>query len=259
VIPAEKGRIFNAWFSRHARGRIHGTFAAVKIRGAGRLADLAREHPLLVVSNHTSWWDPLVSLYVSGFVARTDGYALMDARNLERLPFFRKVGAFGVDLTDPSDGARAIRYAARLLDRPGRLLWVFPQGRERPITERPLGFRPGAAEIARLAKRAKVVPVALRYEFGATEKPSLWIDVGEPLPPERDVALALSSHEAAVTRALDAIDEALRGSGADAFETLHAAPVSVFAALAERLLARLTRPSKRLPPRASDALNRERS
>ena len=31
------------------------------------------------------------------------------------------------------------------------MVWVFPQGRERSVTERPLGFRAGSAEVARVA------------------------------------------------------------------------------------------------------------
>ncbi len=240
MIPARKSPLFDAWFARHARSRFARTFETVRIAGLSSLRAAARSAPVLVVSNHTSWWDPLVILLVS-HAAGTDGYAMMDAKNLHRLPFFARVGAFGVDLRDATDGAAAIRYAAKLLDRPGRLVWLFPQGRERPVTARPLGFLGGSAAIARVARRAVTLPVAIRYEHGPTERPNLYVAIGQAIPPERNLTLARDRQEAAVERALAQIDDLLcEGRGESAFEVeVHGAPDRL-GAWAELALARLT-------------------
>ncbi|MDP9033939.1 MAG: lysophospholipid acyltransferase family protein, partial [Myxococcota bacterium] len=140
MIPAQKSLLFSRWFGWVAQRRIAGTFGAVRIRGLASVAALVAARPVLVVSNHTSWWDPLVVLLSSRLLG-ANVYAMMDAKQLRALPFFARAGAFGVDLVDPRDGARAVRYAAGLLDRPGRLVWLFPQGREVPTTARPLAFR----------------------------------------------------------------------------------------------------------------------
>lgn len=218
MIPARKQPIFNALFAGHARSRIHGAFERVRVHGLARTRGISAGAPVLVVSNHTSWWDSLIALHASAHLLGTDGHALMDAANLQRLPFFALVGAFGVDLSSPADGARAIRYAARLLDRAGRLVWVFPQGRERPITERPLGFKPGSAEIARVARRAVAVPVGLRYELAGTEKPDVYLSFGEPLAAERDPTRAREAQERAVDAELSRIERAVRGEPGTGFE-----------------------------------------
>jgi 1-acyl-sn-glycerol-3-phosphate acyltransferase len=241
VIPARKNALFRWWFARHARGRLRACFAAVRVEGLEHLRAALAAGPALIISNHTSWWDPLVVLYLTEHVLRCDGHAMMDAVNLQRLPFFALVGAFGVDLADPSDGASAMRYAARLLNAPGRMVWVFPQGRERPVTERPLGFRPGSAEVARVAKCA-TVPIGLRYEHRSDERPELLISIGESLPWTKDVTSARAAHEAAVTARLDRLDAALRDGSAAAFATLEATPLGAAARLAERMLVALTRP-----------------
>lgn len=247
MIPARKNRLFNAWFARHARTRIERSFAAVFVRGLEAAKRAVEGAPVLVVSNHTSWWDPLVVLHLSQHVLRTDGYALMDAKNLRRLPFFSLVGGFGVDLDRPADGAATIKYATRLLDRPGRLVWVFPQGRERPTSERPLSFRAGSAEIARIAKKATTLPAAFRYELAGEERPHLYISFGEPIPAERDVNRARAEQERAVTEELDQIERALRSEGgaeggAAGFERVHRAQPLFFGAIATHLLARFTTP-----------------
>lgn len=241
MIPASKRRFFNAWFAGHARSRIRRTFQRMSVSGLERARHLAEGAPLLVVSNHTSWWDPLVILHASQHLLGTDGHALMDAKNLRRLTFFALVGAFGVDLESPADGATAIKYAARLLDRPGRLVWVFPQGVERPITERPLGFRAGAAAIARVARYAITVPAALRYEFAGTERPSVYLSFGEPLTTERDPEIGRIAQEAAVEAELARIERAVRGEVALGFADVLGGERTPGFGLATRALAQLGR------------------
>jgi len=226
---------------------------------AAETAALAREAPLLLVSNHTAWWDPLFAIWLSNYILGVDGHAMMDAANLRRLPFFGKVGAFGVDLTDPADGARALRYAIKLLGRSpasqapaaSPMVWIYAQGAERPITE-PIVFRPGAAEIASLAKNAAVVPVGIRYEFARFEAPVACLSFGEPLARGAKGRVTTAALEAAVSGELARIDGALRDgtffSDTATWVPLHSAAPSRLGMLAERLLAWLTAPVRVGPP-----------
>ncbi|XYH99135.1 lysophospholipid acyltransferase family protein [Sorangium sp. So ce1128] len=294
MIPARKHRWFNAWFAAHARSRIHGAFGAVLARGVEAARALSAEAPLLLVANHSSWWDPLVILHVSQHLLGADGYAMMNADNLRRLPFFALVGAFGVDLDLPSDGMAAIRYAARLLERPGRAVWIFAQGQERPSDERPLGFRAGAAQVARAARRARVLPVALRYEFAGEERPRLYLAIGEPVAPPlgsrepdaaaapeegaarraprparapRDTEAVRAAQELAVTAELDRIHRAIsKAAGAkdlpldvDGFRWIHRAGPSIVGRATERLLAHWTRPREPLTPQLPGGRRGDRS
>jgi len=241
VIPAAKSRAFSAWFAWDCERRIRRTFGRVYVQGLEVLARELSRRPVLVVSNHTSWWDPLVVLMLTARVLDADAFALMDAANLRQLPFFRKVGAFGVDRDDPRDGARAVRHAAWLLDRPGRLVWIFPQGRERPVTARPLGFLPGSAAVARLAPGASVVPIALRYELAGEPKPQLFVSCGAPLIEGGSRVSLAAAQERAVGRELDRIDAALAGDDLRAFDLLHQRAGGPADGLATALLVRWTR------------------
>jgi 1-acyl-sn-glycerol-3-phosphate acyltransferase len=208
MIPADKSPLFEAWFSRVVLGRLRGAFTSLRVAGAAHVVDARRTHPVLLVGNHTSYWDALVMFHCA-LAWRLDGFAMMDARNLRRLPFFGKIGAFGVDLESPLDGARALRYAARLLDRPARTVVVFPQGRERPVTARPLDFRAGSGALATMAPDAQVIPFALRYELGESERPDAWVRVGAPLAPATSPRAATIAQEQAVEALLNAIDRTL--------------------------------------------------
>ena len=244
MIPPNKSRLFTAWFARDASRRIARSFSAVRVRGLARLCAACDQGSVLVVSNHTAWWNPLVAIVLANRHLRADAYAMMDANNLARLPFFAKVGAFGVDLSDPRDGARAIRQATKLLARPRGLVWIFAQGREVPITVCPLGFRAGSAEIARIARHTWIAPIALRYEMGASPLPTLWISCAEPAQTSiREVTAERERQEQIVTDELDAIDRAIaNGSDAASFETIYQRRESRWFALAQAALAWWVRP-----------------
>jgi 1-acyl-sn-glycerol-3-phosphate acyltransferase len=233
MIVPRRSPAFAALFARHARGRIARSFDRLVVRGLSAAHEVAARAPVLVVANHTAWWDPLLALHLSQAIG-VEAYAMMDAANLRALPFFAWVGAFGVELSEPRDGARAIRFAARLLDRPRRAVWIFPQGAERPITERPLVFRAGSERIARLAPHARVLPIALRYEHGKTERPWAWVSIGTPLAPG-------AAHATAVEAELDAIDGAIRDSSCGDFEPLITTRRRWLDTLAEAALASFAR------------------
>ena len=239
MIRARRVDWFNTWFSGHARSRIRNTFGEVRVRGLDAAQKVAAEGPVLVVSNHTSWWDPLVALHVSTHMLGMAGHAMMDAKNLRRLPFFALVGGFGVELGNSKDGAAVIRYAAELLDAPKNLVWVFPQGAERPIHERPLGFRRGAGEIARIAPKAKVLPIGLHYEFGGMERPTLWVSFGDVVISEQDAEKNRAAQEQAVTVEMDRIERVMGHSGRE-FATYWKSPAPIVGLAMERMLAMMT-------------------
>lgn len=238
MIPASKNKLFDAWFSRVARGRLEGTFGRVLVSGLDRARAITASGPVVGILNHSTWWDALVVLWISRQLLGVDGYAMMDARNLRRLPFFTRVGAFGVDLEDPRDGARGIRHAVKLLDGARRAVWIFPEGRERsPFA--PLVLQPGAAQVARVAKRARVVPVALRYVFGEGERPDLFVAFGEAEEGARDVDEGVAQQRRMLEAELARIDAALASRDPQGFEEVFARAPSAIGRLAERLLARL--------------------
>ncbi len=213
MIEAVRWAPFLRWFTRQATARLRSTFAAVHVRGLSTLQAEARGAPLLLIANHTAWWDPLVALWLS--LRQLEGvasYGMMDAANLQRFRFFRWIGAFGVDRTSRRDGALASRYAIGLLQRRDTALWLFPQGAEQP-PHVPLRFEPGAAGIARRAPAVRVIPVAFAYVFEGEERPQVYVSVGAALRAEdatdpRAQERAVEAERARIRRHLETRDEA---------------------------------------------------
>ncbi len=213
MIEHRKSAVFNALFVAYARRLLRTGFAAIRVDGLDRARAALAAGPAVFVSNHTAWWDGIVLMWLANYAFRpgpSDGYALMDARNLKKFPFFRRLGVFGVDLEDAGDRAAVIDYAVGLLDRPGRLVWIFPQGAERPVTE-PLVFRAGAARVA-VGAGVPVVPMAVRYEHGRFPKPTIYLAFGEPLPAGAPVDEAVAAQQQAVAGLLAVIEAEVRAA-----------------------------------------------
>jgi 1-acyl-sn-glycerol-3-phosphate acyltransferase len=240
VIPAQKSPLFFRWFAWTAQRRIERAFGAMHVHGLSELADTASAAPVLVVSNHTSWWDALTVLACVRRVG-VDAYSMMDSGSLRALPFFSLVGAFGVERDDARDGARAIRHTAALLDGPRRLVWIFPQGRERPVTARPLGFRGGTGQIARLSPQARTIPAAIRYEYGGEERAAVYVSFGTPVARQPHASGSTAAHESAVVAEMDRIDRALVSGDLSEFDCVHRTRTPRAFAWAQWALARLVR------------------
>lgn len=205
MIEAAKSPRFERWFQGMVEKRLAAQFAELRVHGMERFEALARERSVILVANHTAWWDPMLSLWAAK-MTQLDTYAIMNAANLRAHAYFSRVGAVGVDLDDPADGARFLRYGSELLRRPGRAMWVFAQGQERPPFERPLRFLPGAAALARLNRDAACVPVGLRYVFARHERPVAYLSFGEALPRERKIPVAVEAQVQAVEAELARIE-----------------------------------------------------
>ena len=209
MIPTNKKPWFSRLFAWYVRRKLLRSFSSVYVRGLDAFATLARQRPVLWVSNHTAWWDSMLVLDLCSHTLGLDPYAMMDARSLRALPFLGWIGGFGVELHDKAEGEKSVAYAASLLDAPQKIVAIFPQGREQPVTLRPLRFFSGAARIAMLAKDAAVVPVSLRYEHGRFPKPDLFITIGAPVATGDGVVSTTHALEAAVTAQLDDTQEQL--------------------------------------------------
>lgn len=186
MIEARHDPAFARLFAAYAARLLRSHFASVRVRGTLPGGDA----PLLVAAQHVGWWDPIVLFHLSRRRFGGTHYVMQEEARLREFTFFRRLGAFGVDLSEPARALPSVRYALARLRAPGARLWVFPQGELRPADARPIRCRAGAEWLAARA-RARVVPVALRYEFLAAQRPEAFVSIGEPvaLAPREPAAL----------------------------------------------------------------------
>lgn len=197
-------RGFQAWGRWVVRRQLRRGLDGVFVRGAHTAGRLAARGPLLLAANHVSWWDGLVGVALDD-VLGVERRVLMHQHRLEAYPFFRAFGAIGLDTRRRALARDGLGEMIDWLSAPGRVGWVFPQGRQRPAHLRPLELAPGVGFIARRAG-VPVVPVAISYVFREGSIPSAYVDFGSPIPASEPQLLAVL--ERAVEAGLERIDGA---------------------------------------------------
>jgi 1-acyl-sn-glycerol-3-phosphate acyltransferase len=164
---------FRPWMRRRLR--------AVRLAGLPRA--LPRDRPLVLVGNHASWWDPFVLREVQRRIRpAAPVYTVMLEAELARRPFFRRIGALGIDPASPVTVARAARaLERRVRARPDAVVLFFPQGRIWPSFRRPLGFRRGIELFTRRLAPCAVLPVGVHVEPLTAPAPMAFAAAGTPL------------------------------------------------------------------------------
>jgi hypothetical protein len=178
----------------------------VAVRFAGLPSGLAAESPLVIVANHTSWWDAFGLREIQRVLRpRAPVYTVMLERELARFPFFRRIGAVGIEpgrLSSVRSAARRVGRLTRL--RPDSTVLFFPQGRIWPSFRRPLGFASGVELFLREMPSALVMPVGLHLEALASPRPTFFLYASSPVPAIAERA-SVSRLEESVTTALDEV------------------------------------------------------
>lgn len=163
----EYSRLGSRLFTFYLRGFFRRGFRAVRTSG-----EVPRDsRPLIVYSNHPSWWDPIhFKLLASTRLPRREVYGPMDAEALEKYRFFKKLGVFGIDRS-PRGAARFLRTSLEILAKPGASLWLTAEGKFTDPRQRPVRLLPGLAHLVWRMEDAVVVPLALEYPFWNERNP----------------------------------------------------------------------------------------
>jgi 1-acyl-sn-glycerol-3-phosphate acyltransferase len=169
------------WFTWYCRGYIGRHFHSIRVSINGSPPDVAGL-PLVVFTNHASWWDPLVGLVMKDEYFRDRNlYAPIDAAMLERYRMFAKLGFFGVEQGTRRGAVQFLRTSEAILSRADSLLAITPQSRFADVRQRPLRFQSGLGRVAAHVKNVVFLPMATEFVFWEERLPEILVRFGEPV------------------------------------------------------------------------------
>lgn len=180
------------------------------------------ESPVILFSNHASWWDAFVDHMVER-VFRLNHFSLVDDRTLETQGWLKKIGAMPIDLTSARGAVAGLRSAREFLQGPavdGRFptLILYPQGKIVPTWKRPFGFQGGLAWLKKNVPQARLIPLARRFEFLHEDRPQILLNFGPAFAEVfSDVAEeALTARlEECLNESMSALDKKIEASNYD--------------------------------------------
>lgn len=139
----------------------------------GDFAD--RNLPILLVSNHTSWWDGFWVLYTNMKIFNRKFHFMMLEEQLRKFWFFNHCGGFSVNRNSVSV-IESLRYSLNLLNDNRNLVLLFPQGKIESLYQHQFKFERGLEWILKkLDGKVHVIFVANLIDYFSKPKPCLSI------------------------------------------------------------------------------------
>ena len=142
--------------------------------------ELSNNHSILLLSNHTSWWDGFWHLYLNMKVFEKKYHFMMLEEQLKKHWYFNYTGGFSVNKSSKSI-VETIQYSAKLLSHANNLVLMFPQGKIESLHKRYIDFEKGVQKIIGRTDRNRVQIVFLvnSIDYFINKKPILYHYVTE--------------------------------------------------------------------------------
>ncbi len=136
---------------------------------------------LIVTPNHFSWWDGfLIDFIHRKYFSSRKFYILMLEDQLKRYWFFRKLGAYSINLFNPKSMVQTIQYTREIVSDEESFVTIYPQGEILPFDIEPFTIKKGLLKFtAGLKKASFVLPIAFKIQFNDQKKPDIYLRFGE--------------------------------------------------------------------------------
>ncbi len=135
-------------------------------------------HPLLLLPNHSTWWDGFIVYLINKKRLQRQAYLMMLQEQLSKNRFFRYLGAFSVDPDSPSELRRSLRYTQTLFQEQEstNMVCIFPQGELQPWHQRPIELKRGIEYLLkRIPLPVQLLFLGIRIEFRGEQFPQIFL------------------------------------------------------------------------------------
>ena len=138
---------------------------------------------ILVLTNHFSWWDAFFMIYVNTRLFKKKYFVMMLEEQLRKFILFKYGGSYSVK-KNSRDILESLHFTIQLLQEPGNIVQLFPQGMIQSQHEPEIRFESGIGYVLQhaAADYQLLFSVALTDYF-SSKKPQLHIFLEEcPIP-----------------------------------------------------------------------------
>lgn len=178
--------IFQPYLTRLFKRHFH------TIQVLGDLPEVPNHLPLLLLPNHSTWWDGFFIYLLNKRIFRRTAYLMMLEAQLSKYKFFAKIGAYSIEPKHRQGIVESLEYTVELLKRGTPLISIFPQGELLPWHTRPLNYKRGVKWVLReYGKPVAILPVAIRTEFLGEKRSEVFFLFGDVKVCDSDTFLGM--------------------------------------------------------------------
>ncbi len=153
-------------------------FHTIQVLGA--LPEIPSHLPVLLLPNHSTWWDGFFVYLLNKRIFQRTAYLMMLEEQLSKYKFFAKLGAYSIEPKHRQGIVESLEYTVEVLNQGTPLVSIFPQGELLPWHTRPLGYKRGIERILRAyGKQIAVLPLGIRTEFLGEKRPKVFFLFGD--------------------------------------------------------------------------------
>ena len=190
IIKARHHWFIYPFFKLYAVYRIGRHFNKVFVSGCFRDRDL----PVLLISNHISWWDGFWAVYLNWKVfKRKFFYFMMLEEQLKKNRFLRYTGGFSIKKKSKSI-IESLNYTGGLLGDNRNIVIIFPQGEIQSLYNSSINFDKGLEFILKkLTGEVHIIFLASLVDYFSGQKPGLYMYFSEYF--EKDLTVSAIENE----------------------------------------------------------------
>ena len=172
IIKAKHNFIIHPIFKQFSRVMINRHFASVEVIGD---IETSSDRSVLLLSNHTAWWDGFWHLYLNMKIFKKKFHFMMLEEQLRKHWYFNYTGGFSVNKSAKSV-IETIQYSAELLSHPENLVLIFPQGKIESIHKQSIDFEKGVQKIIERTDRSnlQIIYLVNSIDYFINKKPVLY-------------------------------------------------------------------------------------
>lgn len=129
---------------------------------------------LILTPNHFSWWDGFISDFISRKLIKRKIHVMMLEEQLRRYWFFKKVGAFSINPSNPVSMIRTLKYGSDVAASPENLVVLFPQGKIQSLNSISVAIKEGLdVLLGQIDSEVSVLPLAVKFEYSENKNPDI--------------------------------------------------------------------------------------
>ena len=171
ILRARHNFLIYNFFKLYTVWKIRLNFQDISIKGEFRDRGL----PILLISNHISWWDGFWAEYLNLKIFKRDFfYFMMLEEQLEKNRFLRYTGGFSIKKRSKSI-VDSLSYTAELLEDRRNIVIIFPQGEIQSLYNTSINFDKGLEFILKkLKSKVQIIFLASLVDYFSGQKPGLY-------------------------------------------------------------------------------------